>query len=222
MTTAGSQDVGEQLHLAMGLISNAEDWRLAGPPHLHVECATWVEAAQRWLQTYQAWLAAEAERLNPPPSPGVELARAKLAEARRSAEATLPALRAQLAAESPAEPSEGDNPGQTRTGDLRADLLPEAGSRFALVRHTDVTGISGTGVVAWGIVWPDGSVDIRWRGSRPSSVHWDNLDDPTTIHGHGGATEFVWIDDQPISSLPVDRLTAGTIAAELRAREANQ
>jgi hypothetical protein len=207
---------------AMGLISNAADWRLAGPPELLPECAEWVQAAQRWLATYQAWLGTETKRRGETPSPGVELARAKLAEARRTVEATLPTLRAQLAAESPAAASEGDNPGRTRTGDLRADLLPEAGSRFALVRHTDVTGISGTGVVAWGIVWPDGSVDIRWRGSRPSSVHWDNLDDPTTIHGHGGATEFVWIDDQPISSLPVDRLTAGTIAAELRVREANQ
>jgi hypothetical protein len=66
---------------------------------------------------------------------------------------------------------------------------------FQLVRDTDVTGISGTGVVADGVVWPDNSVSIRWRGERISVVFWHALADAEAIHGHGGATRFVWADE---------------------------
>jgi hypothetical protein len=65
---------------------------------------------------------------------------------------------------------------------------------FTLVRDQDVTGISGTGTVADGVVWPDGTVSIRWRGDRPSIVFWDSLDHAEAIHGHGGATQIVWVD----------------------------
>jgi hypothetical protein len=66
--------------------------------------------------------------------------------------------------------------------------------RFELVRHTDVSRISGTGVVAHGVVWPDNSVSIRWCGARPSTVFWSSLADAEAVHGHGGATEFRWLD----------------------------
>ncbi|TMR97573.1 hypothetical protein EJK15_17525 [Nonomuraea basaltis] len=65
---------------------------------------------------------------------------------------------------------------------------------FFLQRDHDVSGISGTGRVADGVLWPDGSVSVRWRGARPSLVHWSCLDDVEAIHGHGGATQIVWID----------------------------
>lgn len=64
--------------------------------------------------------------------------------------------------------------------------------RFYLNRQTDVTGVSGIGRVADGVVWPDGTVTIRWRGERPSTVNWNSLDDAISVHGHGGATVFVW------------------------------
>lgn len=66
--------------------------------------------------------------------------------------------------------------------------------RFRLVRDIDVTGASGTGIVAHGVLWPDGTVSIRWAGDRPSIVHWGCLEDAEAIHGHGGATSFVWLD----------------------------
>lgn len=34
---------------------------------------------------------------------------------------------------------------------------------FVLYRDTDVTGISGTGPVADGVVYPDGVTVMRWR-----------------------------------------------------------
>ncbi|MFJ9799874.1 hypothetical protein [Streptomyces sp. NPDC101145] len=73
--------------------------------------------------------------------------------------------------------------------------------RFYLLRHTDITGVSGTGIVADGVQWPDGTASVRWRGPRPSTVHWDRIDDAITIHGHGGATEIVWLDHD---TTPVD------------------
>ncbi len=69
---------------------------------------------------------------------------------------------------------------------------PEEFRRFRLNRDSDVSGVSGTGRVADGVVWPDGSASIRWRGERPSVVFWASLDDAVAIHGHGGATAFEW------------------------------
>lgn len=69
---------------------------------------------------------------------------------------------------------------------------------FVLQRDHDVTGVSGTGSVADGVVWPDGAVTIRWCGERPSTVNWDTIDDAEYIHGHGGATRFVWAHETPV------------------------
>ncbi|MFI0162292.1 hypothetical protein ACH4OH_28165 [Streptomyces albidoflavus] len=70
--------------------------------------------------------------------------------------------------------------------------------RFHLERDTDITGASGTGRVADGILWPDGTATLRWRGPCASTVHWDSLADAEAIHGHGGHTRIVWDDPQPI------------------------
>jgi hypothetical protein len=67
--------------------------------------------------------------------------------------------------------------------------------RFHLQRDTDITGVSGTGRVADGVLWPDGSVAIRWRGDRPSTVHWDRIADAEHVHGHHGATRIEWDDE---------------------------
>ena len=65
---------------------------------------------------------------------------------------------------------------------------------FALQRDTYITGVSGTGIVADGVEWPDGTVSIRWRGDRPSTVFWESLEHAEFVHGHQGATRFVWAD----------------------------
>jgi hypothetical protein len=69
--------------------------------------------------------------------------------------------------------------------------------RFQLHRDHDVSGVSGTGVVADGVLWPDHSVAIRWRGEHPSTVVWARFDDAYHVHAHGGATRFVWLDPDP-------------------------
>lgn len=64
--------------------------------------------------------------------------------------------------------------------------------RFVLQRHTDVTGVSGTGRVAEGVQFTDGTVVIRWAGTRASTVVWASLDDALAVHGHDGATIVEW------------------------------
>lgn len=82
-------------------------------------------------------------------------------------------------------------------------MTNEQPRRFHLQRTTDITGVSGTGRVADGVLWPDGTVSIRWRGERPSTVFWDSLADAEAVHGHGGHTRIVWDDpatDEPVAA----------------------
>lgn len=68
--------------------------------------------------------------------------------------------------------------------------------RFELHRDADVTGISGVGVVAEGIEASDGAVLLRWVvGEHRSSVIWPGMAAVDAIHGHGGQTRVVWLDD---------------------------
>lgn len=68
--------------------------------------------------------------------------------------------------------------------------------RFRLVRHQDVSGVSGTGVVAHGVEWPDGTVSMRWSvpGLPAAFANWDGIEAIMQVHGHEGATEVEWID----------------------------
>lgn len=75
---------------------------------------------------------------------------------------------------------------------------------FHLQRDVDVTGMSGTGQVADGVVWPDGSVTVRWRGERPSTVCWASLEDAESVHGHGGKTRVVFDAMSDVPRLVVD------------------
>ncbi|MFI9200195.1 hypothetical protein [Streptomyces sp. NPDC053048] len=82
----------------------------------------------------------------------------------------------------------------------------EFGQPFVLQRDHDISGVSGTGIVADGIVWPDGTVSVRWRGPHPSTVAWDRLEDAMAVHGHAGATRIIWADPEdtrPDTPLPL-------------------
>lgn len=72
---------------------------------------------------------------------------------------------------------------------------------FILFRDQDVTGISGTGPVADGVVFPDGTTVVRWRdlggpaaerGVRPTTVVFESIAAVEALHGHGGATRIVY------------------------------
>lgn len=74
--------------------------------------------------------------------------------------------------------------------------LPEFSQRrFALHREVDLSGVSGVGIVAEGVQFSDGTVVIRWiSGDHHSTVVWADVESVVFVHGHGGATQIVWID----------------------------
>jgi len=69
--------------------------------------------------------------------------------------------------------------------------------RFRLIRHHDVSGVSGTGPVAEGVQFTDGAVALRWYGDYPTTTVWDAIESVIAIHGHAGATEIEWLDPDP-------------------------
>lgn len=68
--------------------------------------------------------------------------------------------------------------------------------RFELHRDEDVSGVSGTGVVAEGVVFTDGPAVLRWTSEWPTSVVWHDrgVESVEQIHGHDGRTRIVWLD----------------------------
>jgi hypothetical protein len=67
--------------------------------------------------------------------------------------------------------------------------------RFELCRHADVSGISGTGRVAEGIQFSSGTCVIEWLSRTPSMGIFDSVEDLLAVHGHDGATELIWLDE---------------------------
>lgn len=73
---------------------------------------------------------------------------------------------------------------------------------FVLRRTEDVTGVSGTGIVADGVIFPGGMKAVtRWRGGTTGVAQtcvWDSIQDVKTVHGHNGATQ---IDLVPVGAV---------------------
>lgn len=66
--------------------------------------------------------------------------------------------------------------------------------RFVLDRAVDVSGTSGTGLVAEGIVFSDGTTVLRWTVALTSTAIYDSIEDLIEIHGHNGSTVLRWVD----------------------------
>ncbi|MHA1167239.1 MAG: hypothetical protein ACTSRU_05415 [Candidatus Hodarchaeales archaeon] len=74
---------------------------------------------------------------------------------------------------------------------------------FVLNREEDVSGVSGTGIVASGVEFLDGRCVIQWRGEICSIVIWENVEEMMKIVGHNGRTQLEWID-RPSVPVPED------------------
>ena len=68
--------------------------------------------------------------------------------------------------------------------------------RFILVRDVDVSGVSGVGVVAEGVVFASGKAVMTWLTQYSSVAIYESIDDLVTIHTHGGLTRLEWIGDE--------------------------
>jgi hypothetical protein len=71
--------------------------------------------------------------------------------------------------------------------------------KFHLNRVKDESGVSGTGIVAVGVVLPSGRAIMEWTSTRtgiPGFELHDNVENVEAIHGHAGATEIVFDDEE--------------------------
>lgn len=67
--------------------------------------------------------------------------------------------------------------------------------RFHLVRREDLSGISGVGIVAEGVLFTNNKVVIAWTGHHTSVAVYDSLAECEAIHGHEGRTIVEWVDE---------------------------
>jgi len=63
---------------------------------------------------------------------------------------------------------------------------------FRLVRAEDVSGVSGTGVVAEGVRFHDGQCVMSWFGRHHTLEIAPRIEDIVEIHGHSGKTVIQW------------------------------
>jgi hypothetical protein len=66
--------------------------------------------------------------------------------------------------------------------------------RFRLNRSEDVSGVSGTGIIAEGVVASDGVTVLFWLGDKHTMEIAPTLDMLMSIHGHGGKTVVEFLD----------------------------
>lgn len=79
--------------------------------------------------------------------------------------------------------------------------------RFLLIRSEDPSGCSGTGVVAEGVVWSAGHVNLNWLVEPFSESRFPSVDALLRVHGHGGRT-VLQVLDQPVPGYVEEEPTA--------------
>jgi hypothetical protein len=66
--------------------------------------------------------------------------------------------------------------------------------RFVLRRNEDVSGTSGTGIVAEGCLFSNGFCALTWLTSLSSLSWYHSPDVLISVHGHDGKTILEYID----------------------------
>jgi hypothetical protein len=73
---------------------------------------------------------------------------------------------------------------------------------FVLVRDKDVTGRSGTGVVAEGVVFTDGFAILKWLREPYALGIYETVEALISVHGHEGNTHIEFIEKNTSISNP--------------------
>lgn len=99
------------------------------------------------------------------------------------------------------EPTDEDMEDETTPPFLRSDYTDRTKVRtkprtFELLRAVDETGVSGTGSVAEGAVFEDGTVVLRWKTKNRSTTFFDSVEQMLSVHGHGGLTGVKYHDEE--------------------------
>ena len=75
------------------------------------------------------------------------------------------------------------------------DTVPEVGDplpSFVLLRLEDESGISGTGLIAEGVIFTSGKVAMSWLTDHSSIGIYDSIGEVQNIHGHSGKTLIIY------------------------------
>lgn len=75
--------------------------------------------------------------------------------------------------------------------------MDEKVKTFKLVRREDVSGVSGTGVVAVGAQFPTGRIVTEWLPGRIDVRSFNiylSVEELELVNGHEGKTQIVWDD----------------------------
>jgi hypothetical protein len=65
---------------------------------------------------------------------------------------------------------------------------------FRLNRLEDIHGNSGTGIVAVGVIYPNGKVAMSWRTDLATVVIADSITVIEELHGHNGRTQIEYLE----------------------------
>lgn len=64
--------------------------------------------------------------------------------------------------------------------------------KFSLYRQVDESGVSGTGKVAEGIIFSNGTCVLNWLTVYRSLGVYPTIQELENIHGHNGKTKIVY------------------------------
>ena len=84
-----------------------------------------------------------------------------------------------------------------RTAESSEEGAPKI-RKFHLKREVDESGVSGTGIVAVGVILPSGRAILEWVSKKTQANSlgiYDNIEDLEEVHGHKGATKIVHDED---------------------------
>jgi hypothetical protein len=68
---------------------------------------------------------------------------------------------------------------------------------FHVHRDEDESGVSGTGVIAEGVLFSNGKVVVSWLSMHKIIECADSVAEWQAVHGHEGRTRVVWDDEIP-------------------------
>ena len=75
-------------------------------------------------------------------------------------------------------------------------MAPKNGMRtFHVYRDEDVSGVSGTGMIAEGVMFSSGRVFVNWLSMHKIVEMADSVAEWQAVHGHEGKTKILWDDE---------------------------
>lgn len=78
---------------------------------------------------------------------------------------------------------------------------------FHVHRDEDESGVSGTGVVAEGVLFSNGKVFVNWLSIHKIVECADSIAEWQAVHGHEGKTRIVWDDEILEEPVPEEKKT---------------